>query len=296
MKYKEFAGKEVIVMACSDCNTKCKHCYIGYEGNLTHKDLADICDELNKKYKVRLNGTELLLHPEYFGVLRDIGQKFIITNGIELVKNPNIVYELVDIGIKYVGISYHFFIQSEISEVKKSLIENTLKRLKDFKIITEIKVTINSKNFDKVEEICKEIIDMGANGVKFTNYMYTGNALHLDEKNVLSEEQIAIFFNELEKVRNKYPKGNLLIRRCGSFGMSKYRVFNCTAINKSVVITPDMNVYPCIFLARKGLEIGRFEDGKILLFRDIWHDGKRCLAKELNNQSLDICGLVNYER
>ena len=50
-------------------NTKCKHCYISYKGNFNANELYNICEHLTKKYWVQLNGTEILLHKDYFDSL-----------------------------------------------------------------------------------------------------------------------------------------------------------------------------------------------------------------------------------
>jgi sulfatase maturation enzyme AslB (radical SAM superfamily) len=52
-----------------------------------------------------------------------------------------------------------------------------------------------------------------------------------------------------------------------------------------VVITPDNNVYPCLFLVKPGLEIGKYINDKILLKNKIDNDGDLCLAQELCNKS-----------
>ena len=31
---RQFDGKDVIIMTCPDCNTRCRHCYISYKGNM----------------------------------------------------------------------------------------------------------------------------------------------------------------------------------------------------------------------------------------------------------------------
>ena len=62
----EFNGSTVMIMTCSNCNTKCEHCYIGYSGNLNGNELLDLCTTLKKRYNIILNGTEVLIHPEYF--------------------------------------------------------------------------------------------------------------------------------------------------------------------------------------------------------------------------------------
>lgn len=46
MRKEEFEGKEVTIMTCSNCNARCKHCYISYEGNFEQKDLYNLCSTL----------------------------------------------------------------------------------------------------------------------------------------------------------------------------------------------------------------------------------------------------------
>ena len=70
MQKEEFKGREVTIMTCSNCNAKCRHCYISYEGNFEQRDLYNLCENLTQKYRVLLNGTEILLHPEYFESLK----------------------------------------------------------------------------------------------------------------------------------------------------------------------------------------------------------------------------------
>lgn len=280
----EYTGNEVTIMACSDCNTKCKHCYIGYSGNFTHDVLLELCLTLLKRYKVSLNGTELLLHPEYFDIMQLIEQDFIITNGLELSKNPALIHELCKIGIKYVGISDHFFIHETISSVNTEMIENLLKVLSANGFCADIRTTITSQNYNRLNEMCDLAYAMGASGIKFTNYIHAGAATELNEDNILLDEQLMEFFRQLEIARSRYDKSEFNIRRCGTFGYSNNGKFHCPAINESVIITPDLKVYPCIFLARRGYEIGIVKNNKIFLYDQYQFDGKVCMAMQLLNK------------
>lgn len=53
MQGKEYSGNRVIIMTCSDCNTRCKHCYISYKGNFDDEKLYQICNDLSKRYWVQ---------------------------------------------------------------------------------------------------------------------------------------------------------------------------------------------------------------------------------------------------
>lgn len=63
---KEFSGRNVTIMSYSDCDTRCKHCYISYKENIDGDLLYDMCDKLKDKYQLNINGTEVLLHRDFF--------------------------------------------------------------------------------------------------------------------------------------------------------------------------------------------------------------------------------------
>ena len=54
-----------------------------------------------------------------------------------------------------------------------------------------------------------------------------------------------------------------------------------------MAITPNGNVYPCIFMTKPGFEIGKYYDGKIMLNYDFINDGKNCIAHEIFNKGND---------
>lgn len=290
MNSKEFKGNKVVIMACSDCNTHCKHCYVSYNGNFDSEKLYQICQNLSKRYWTQLNGTELLLHPDYLKSLELIKQDFLLTNGIEFQKNPTLIDNISKIGIKHVGMSYHFGIHEQISSVSREIVEENIPKLYKVGITTDIRVTITRDNLSLIPEMCKKTLELGATCIKFTNYIHMGSATDLSTKNILQEEDLRNFFEILEQERKKYPRNVLNIERCGSFGNDCNRKcnFKCPAGKDYVVITPDLNVYPCLFLAKPSFEIGKLIDGKIIIFKEIPNDGYKCLANELHNHGFKI--------
>ena len=60
--------------------------------------------------------------------------------------------------------------------------------------------------------------------------------------------------------------------------------FNCPAGIDDITITPDNLVYPCFFIAKKGFEIGKYEDGIIKIFKEFkCNRQEECFAcKKLN--------------
>ena len=292
----EYNGKKVTIMSCSNCNTKCKHCYVSYKGNFKGKDLYDLCNNLKDKYELNINGTEVLLHKDFFPVYDLIGQKRLLTNGIVINEDDDIIERIKNSSIEMVAMSFHFGIQDKISDVQKELLINNIKKLQKNGIKVELMCTITKDNYNKIKEICEYVKSLNVKKVRFINFLSTGNAINLDKKNILTDEQKKEFFEELNYVRNKYSKEELLIKRCGSFGYDNEHEtnFKCSAGVNEVVITPDLNVYPCIYMTKDQFRIGKYINGKVMLDKEIKNDCNRCLASDYYNKNIEV-EINNYE-
>ena len=287
----EYKGKEVILMACSSCNIKrCEHCYISYEGDRTPEDLESIACNLVNKYEVYINGAEVLVNKNYFDTYKIVKQNWMLTNGFEIYRNPAILDYLKEKGIEIVEMSYHFGIQDKISKINNDMLEKNIEYLKEKNMKFKLLVTISTDNYQMIEEMCEKAVELGAYGIEFTNFLNQGNARNMNVSNLLNQEQIDEFFEQLREVRNKFPKEKLVIDRSGLFGKNRTNSssrFSCTAGRDMVVITPDNNVYSCLFLAKPGLEIGKYIDGKIMLNNEIENNGELCIAQEICNKNND---------
>lgn len=289
----EYNGKKVIIMCCSSCNLNCEHCYISYEGNRTAEDLLDVVRNLKDKYEIALNGAEVLTNLDYLKAYQELGQKYILSNGLAISRNPKTIDKLLEHGIESISISYHFGIHDQISLIPSKELEEVFKKLKEKDFNFRLMTTITTENCHMIEEMCDKAYELGAKGIYFTNFMLQGNALNIEDRDlVLSDEQINSFFKQLMKCREKYKKEDLLIERDAGFGrntLSTHDNFNCTSICDLVVLTPDNNVYPCIFLAKPGNEIGVYQDGKIYIDEKLLstvqqYNGLTCFAKEICNE------------
>ena len=285
----EYKGKEVILMACSSCNIKrCEHCYISYEGDRKPEELKELARILSDNKEVYINGAEVLINKEYFDSYKIVNQNWMLTNGFEIYRNPDILNYLKDRGIEIIEMSYHFGIQDKISKINNVMLEKNIEYLKAKEMKFKLLVTISADNYKMIEQMCEKAISLGAYGIEFTNFLNQGNARNMDSSNLLTSKQISEFFEQLLVVRKKYSKDQLIIDRSGLFGKNKNNNscnFNCPAGRDMVVITPDNNVYSCLFLAKPGLEIGKLVDGKILLNDYIDNDGSLCLAQEMCNNN-----------
>jgi MoaA/NifB/PqqE/SkfB family radical SAM enzyme len=283
----EYNGKELIIMACSSCNANCSHCYISYKGNRNPNELLEIVRKFKNKYSININGAEVLINPEYLKSYKEIRQPFVLSNGKVFLTNKDIFDKLHENDIKSVSLSYHFGIHDDISPVTTKDLDNIINIIKnnglDFRLLT----TITSKNYNQLSYMCERAKELGARGIKFTNFMRQGNAKNMSNDEILSKEQINEFFKLLMIERSKYKLEDLIIERCGTFGkneLSNHDNFYCDCITDSVVLTPDNNIYPCVFLAQPGYEIGKYMDGKVYIYERYLNNHNECLAKEACNE------------
>lgn len=286
----EYKGKEVIIMACSNCNINCKHCYISYKGNRTAEELLQIVKTLKSKYELNINGAEVLTNPEYLQSYKEIGQHFVLTNGKAILINPKIIEKFKENDIYSVSMSYHFGIQDEISSMKVDDLKKVLEILKLNEIRYRLLTTITSDNYSLIPYMCQEAYNLGADGIKFTNFLSQGNAIEMSNGNILSTDEIQEVLYLIKKEREKYSISDLIIERCGTFGANPNEKdnFNCNCITNSVVLAPDNNIYPCVFLTKPGYEIGEYTNGQIYLFDNYDNNCNTCLAKEICNENKQL--------
>lgn len=286
---REYDGKKVTFLCTSGCNINCSHCYVCYKGKRNPDELLELVKHLKGKYKIMLNGAEVLTDPEYLKVYKEIGQPWILSNGLALL-DPNIIEKLKTNNITSVSMSYHFGIHDEISVVKYKQILEIIEILKANKLNFRFLTTITSKNYQLIEDMCKESYQLGAKGIMFTNFIRQGNGINL-ENLILTKQQLKEFFEYLKIVRSIYDKKDLIIERSGTFGIdedSNNNHFCCEFGDNRVYITPDNNVYPCIFLTKPGYEIGKLINGKIMVEEKYENSHDKCLVNELCNKGVQL--------
>ena len=217
-KYLEYTGKSIKIMTCSNCNMKCKQCYIAYKGNFESKQLYNVVKLLRKKYEILLNGTEPLLN-NYLDTYKISNEKLILTNGLVFKNNIDLVDQIKDAGISRVCMSYQYEIQKDIESVSLNYLDDIFPKVREKGIDVEMMCTITSKNYNKLDEICKKAISLKANYLYMIEYMYQGNAqTKMDGDLKLTDEMRDEFFQNLKLVREKYNKEDLYIYRSGNMG------------------------------------------------------------------------------
>lgn len=285
----EYRGKVVTLMLCSACNINCKHCYISFGGNRTIEELDVIVPNLLASgYRVDLNGAEVLTNPEYLKFYKMTNNTELMTNGLAIYENPELIQKIKENGITTVAISYHFELHDIVSKVPKEIVLKVIQLCLENGLKILINTTISNTNFNNVENMCETAISLGATAIRFTNFVKQGNVLKNEIVDyALSQEQIDFFFKNLKEMRTKYSRETLYIHRSGLFDIDKCNSnshFVCTAGYDDVTITPDNMVYPCIFLAKKGFEIGKYEDGIVKINKCFHNNGQHCCAAQILNR------------
>lgn len=285
---KKYDGYRVTFMACSECNEKCKHCYISYSGHRVPEELESSISMLKDKYRIKVNGAEPLINPEYLSSYKKAEQKFILTNGIEIYKDPNLIQKIKANGIEKIYMSYHFGMHEKISNIPKNIIVENIKNIHKCGLKVYLMTTLSQSNYRLVESICEEAHLLQADGIMFNNYLLQGNAID-DVNLILNKNELAIVALEIEKSRLKYQRSEFDICKCGSLGanlQSEHNHFKCIAGIDQAVIAPDNKVYPCFFLTKPGFEIGYFDGNSIYITDPIEHDGSECISYNILNKKM----------
>ena len=289
--YKIYKGKAVKIMTCSNCNMKCKQCYIPYGGNFESKQLFDVVKNLKKDYDVFLNGTEPLLN-NFLDSFKVAGEKIILTNGLVFKDNLELVDKIKEAGIERVCMSYQFEIQKDIESVGLSFLDELFPKIRERGIDVELMCTITSKNYDKIDLICKKAKQLKANYVYLIEFMYQGNAISkLDKTLMLTDAQRSEFFKNLNEVRKNYKKEELFVYRSGNFGKDLYadKEVVCGAGREIVTMTPDYKIYPCNFLIGEEFCLGYYDGDKIYIDenkqKEICGDFQGCLWTKFKNKN-----------
>lgn len=285
-------NKMAVLMVNSECNLRCRHCFIPYEGHMEPSEAMEIAAGLREKgYRIRIFGSEPLMDKRYLDLFPIAGQDILATNGLLLLKRPELTKELADKGITKLQVSYHH----DIDEILRSANSEQVKRIISIAagsgIGVQLATTITSKNYLKAGECCEFAYEAGAYAIKFLKFMRTGRARDMPSSDCLSDSQVADFFDIVLQQRQKYVKDKLEIRVHGSFGprkgtkgeeMARANCY-CPAGERIIYIDPDYKIYACQFLMDR--PIGVLDRNTLEAnIEDISEDRSCCLADKILNR------------
>lgn len=291
---KLYTGKKIAFMTTDRCNAHCKHCHLDYSGYFDSEELSAFVLCNNKTHIMKLNGAEVIMHSEYYPILKLCGQNFIKTNGIEIARNPEILSELKWYGINSITMSHHFAAHDLISTVPLSIVEKATKFILDAGMELWYMTVIDMDNYKDIPKMCSYAYDNGIRCIYFVNLLNTGEALNIKDKKILDDNQIDFVLREIQRMRQKYDKNILKISRSGTFGNVSgiSRNFHCPAGNDLVAITPDGKVKPCVGMTGDEYTIGHVENNQVIIDSQLLHDGTRCLVHEIFNRGLKFEDLI----
>src|SRR5574344_1913289 len=177
--FNSTSNKTMTIMLCSYCNTKCKHCYLAFNGKRDdEQSLSNLISNLQKEeYTVLLNGSEPLLFPEYIKYFKQANQECIFTNGRVIVQNPSIIDKIKNAGIKTVCLSYHYKIQNLVSEISFNEVEKAISLIKEKNLQVCLMCTLCKENYKDIDKICQKAYELGASELHFTNFICCGESI-----------------------------------------------------------------------------------------------------------------------
>lgn len=284
--YELFPGWQILIMLTSRCNTKCRHCYLPYNGSFDPNELPKMITSFQSYgYNVYLNGGEPLIEPAYLPAFKLADQKIVMTNGLILLEKPDYINEIRDAGIETIGVSYHFDIHEKISSIPLEIAEAALYIVESAGIHARVMTTITKPFIEKIPEYCSWCYNHKFTEIRFTNFIAQGMARKLSRELILNEDDRKRYYEIICKERAKYDKKELCITSCGSFGACGSPNMSCMSMHDFVVLAPNYKVYPCFFQTQSGMECGIYRDGLIYTVKGFKPPQHDCTCVHLFNDS-----------
>lgn len=286
----EFKGKRVKIITTSGCNLKCNHCYVNYQGHRNYREVQSMIDSLKEKYELRLDGAELLTDFSYLPLMKKIGQDNFCSNGKIILEQPEkALSALKENDIKTMYLSYHYGIQTQLTDFSLADIEKAIKLLQEAGITVGLMCTLTKDNWTLLDELCDQAIRLGINYVQINRLILQGRARKNMKDVVITDDMLPAFFKVYYENRKKYS--NSVYLECGkAFEYVENGSFHCRSVNSKVWIGLDNKVYPCVFLIQPGMEIGEYIDGKVMIYDNVNWGGKKCAAYMMCNNGIKLWG------
>lgn len=203
----------VVVWNCTKtCNLKCMHCYANsdskkYEGELSTKEAKALIDDFHE-FKVPVilfSGGEPLLREDIFELIEHAEnhkiRSTISTNGTLIDKD--VAKRIKQSGVGYVGISVDG-IGSKHDEFRhtKGCFDKALGGIRNCRDVNQkvgLRFTINSHNYNQLEEIFHLIREEKINRVCFYHLVYSGRGSEMIKEDISHAESRAAMDLIMEK-------------------------------------------------------------------------------------------------
>jgi radical SAM protein with 4Fe4S-binding SPASM domain len=243
------------------CNLKCLHCYASssFEKNkkIPFEKLKEILSFLKEKgcKVIELTGGEPFLHPDFYEILKFSCENFdyvgISTNGTKIdEKYIQAFKEYKDKIIFNVSLDGPKNIHDEKRGVEGSFDKtiNSIEKLSKNDFFVRVSMSVYPDTFEYIEDTLKIAIEKGAKKFVWSSVLPFGRG-----KNIKWEKVKNVFEIETEIV-SKYKEFIQLINKEEYEKMMNYQ--NCGGGWKSIVMDPEGNLKPCVFISNKECNIG----------------------------------------
>lgn len=277
-----------------NCNFKCPHCRAGHEIQCDDEELENrILSEIINSHilSVNLSGGEPLLNPRIQFILEKLVKNGIDTgvssNGWLFVEKAD---KLIEKGLSFLQVSVdgiptlHEKFRGFRGSYQRAI--EALKYAKKVGIRTQMNVTITALNIDMLDYNIFVAKELGIDRIFFRRVVPEG--LGNDNRYVLPKK--SKYIETIKKIMNVRIEGlDIAIDDpiVNVIKGNKENVMGCTAGIKSIGISSNGNVYPCIFFRHC---IGNLKTENLI---DIWKNSD--VLKKLRNRDIGKCGECNYK-
>lgn len=272
----------------NNCNFKCPHCrayqiYIEDSEEIENKIIEEIIK--NEILTVNISGGEPLLNPRVIGIIKKLNDKQIYTG----ISTNGWLYnekreELLNAGLKFIQISVDG--PKELHEKFRGIegsfdrAISALKQAKKDGLFTQMNVTITSNNIDTLEWNYKKALEIGVDKILYRRVVPAGKAK--ENNKVLPKKE-----KYIEKIKElmKLDSENLIVAIDDpiiyALKNDAENGLGCAAGIKSLGISSNGNIYPCIFLRTK---IGNIKENSL---SDIWNKSE--ILTRLRKKDIEEC-------
>ena len=258
---------EANLLITGNCNLKCRHCSVSSHGEL-NKDLplsawVEILDELKKSKVIRLTltGGEPLVRSDFTDFVSEISRRpfrfTVNTNGtlisdevIEAVTNGNSRFDGFMVSLD--GPDKKTVDSQRGEGVFNDLLKG-VEKLRVSKIPFGFYCTVTSLNVESLNETAELAFELGADWIKFNNFVYAGPVL--DRRVIPDNKAVIRAALKLRFLEHNYPgriTGSLINMRKrieelrkGKLPRTDGKAYSCGGGRSRIAIFPDGRVTPC---------------------------------------------------
>ncbi len=279
----------------NNCNFKCPHCRAYEEFTVDDEQIENkIIDELIKNdiLTVNISGGEPLLNPRIFEIIQRLSNANmyvgISTNGW-LYKEKR--KKLLEAGLKFIQVSLdgdkmlHEKFRGVEGSYERAV--DTLKQAKKDGLFTQMNVTITSENLKTLEWNYNKALEIGVDKILYRRVVSAGKAVENDYIIPNKKEYI----DTIQKLI-KLDNSKLIVAVDDPIiyaiqDIESDEKLGCAAGIKSVGISSNGDIYPCIFLREK---LGNITKDNL---EELWQNNE--ILNKLRNKDINECGKCKYK-